>query len=326
MRNMRFRLRQREKPRIRYDHTAYLYLLPAFVLLGIFTIFPVMNTLITSFKEQFQFLTGQFSGFGMRHHLETLRNPIFIRALMNTVFIAFICVPCSMIVSLALALSLQAVRRLEGIYLTIFYLPQVTNVIAAGLVFAFIFNTNFGLANTVLGWFGIEPVAWLSGQGIAGSQQLYNQAYARSLFILFIYSVWDGLALNVLLFLGGLRNINKEYYEAAQVDGARTWRMIRQITLPLLSPTTIFIFITSVIFAFRAYANVVALFGTSYGPPGDNSKMMITLVGYIMDALGNYLTPGSVSSASAAAVILVLMVMVVVYLQLKLTRKWVHYR
>lgn len=194
------------------------------------------------------------------------------------------------------------------------------------MVFSFIFNTNFGLMNTALGWFGLEPVAWINGEGIVGSAERYQQAYARCLFVLFVHTVWDGLSLNVLLFLGGLQNINKLYYQAARVDGANRWTTIRKITLPLLSPTTLFVFVTSVIFAFRAYANVVALFGDSYGPPGDNSKMMITLVGYIMDALGDYLSPGAVSSASAAAVVLVLMVMVVVFLQLHLTKRWVHYR
>lgn len=322
---MRNRKPNGAKLRLRYDHDAYLYLLPAFVLLGVFTIYPVFNTLLTSFKLDYQFLTGSFAGLGASHYTEVLSDPMFRRALQNTLFIAFVCIPSSMLIAFFLALALHSIQRLQGMYLTIFYLPQVTNVIAAGLVFSFIFNTHFGLVNMVLGMFGLDPVAWMSGEGIAGSQARYNEAYARSLFILFVYSVWDGLSLHVLLFLGGLQNINKLYYQAAQVDGASTWGMIRKITLPLLSPTTIFVFVTSVIFAFRAYANVVALFGDAYGPPGDRSKMMITLVGYIMDALGDYLTPGSVSGASAAAVILVLMVMIVVYIQLKLTKRWVHY-
>ncbi|MBN2982760.1 MULTISPECIES: carbohydrate ABC transporter permease [Cohnella] len=320
-------LRKKRNPaKARYDNSAYLYLLPAFLLMGIFTVYPVINTFVTSFKHDFQFLTGNYAGLSATHYLDVVSDPVFRRALLNTMFIAFVCVPGSMLVSLVLALGLHSIKRLQGFYLTIFYLPQVTNVIAAGLVFSFIFNTHFGLMNAVLGWFGIEPVAWISGEGIVGSQERYNEAYMRSLFVLFVNNVWDGLSLHVLLFLGGLQNINKQYYEAASVDGVSKWTVTRKITLPLLSPTTIFIFVTSVIFAFRAYANVVALFGGSYGPPGDNSKMMITLVGYIMDALGNYLTPGAVSSAGAAAVVLVLMVMIVVFLQLKLTKRWVFYR
>ncbi|MCI3923519.1 sugar ABC transporter permease [Paenibacillus sp. TRM 82003] len=318
--------RRRTRSNARYDASAYLYLLPAFLLLGIFTLYPVINTLLTSFKLDYQFLTGRFAGWSFEHYAQTLQDPVFRRALVNTGFLAFVCVPASMLISLALALGLHSIRRLQGVYLTIFYLPQVTNVIAAGLVFAFLFNTHFGLINMALGWFGVEPVAWISGQGIVGSQERYNEAYMRSLFVVFVHSVWDGLSLNVLLFLGGLQNINKEYFQAAQVDGVNRWNLTRYITLPLLSPTTVFIFTTSVIFSFRAYANVIALFGDTYGPPGDRSKMMITLVGYIMDALGDYLKPGAVSGAGAAAVVLVLLVMLVVYAQLTLSKRWVHYQ
>lgn len=320
------RWRQRMRSNERYDVSAYLYLLPAFVLLGVFTIYPVMNTLVTSFKLDYRFLTGQFAGWGIDQYAQVLQDPVFRRALVNTCFLAFVCVPGSMLISLLLALGLHSIRKLQGLYLTIFYLPQVTNVIAAGLVFSFLFNMHFGLVNTLLGWVGIEPVAWISGEGIVGSKERYNEAYARSLLVLFVHSVWDGLSLNVLLFLGGLQNINKEYMQAAQVDGVNRWQQIRYITLPLLSPTTIFIFTTSVIFSFRAYANVIALFGEAYGPPGDRSKMMITLVGYIMDALGDYLSPGAVSGASAGAVILVLLVMIVVFIQLTLSKRWVHYQ
>ncbi|MBO7746345.1 sugar ABC transporter permease [Paenibacillus sp. MWE-103] len=317
---------KRKRLNVRYDHSAYLYLLPAFLLLGLFTVYPIIHTFITSFKPDYRFLTGEHRGWGIRQYREVMQDSVFWRALMNTLFIAFVCVPCSMIVSLLLALGLNAVKRAKGLFVTIYYLPQVTNVIAAGMVFTFIFNTHFGLMNSVLGWFGIEPVAWISGEGILSSPHRYNVAYMHSLFILFAYSVWDGLSLHILLFLGGLQNIDRSYYEAASLDGVSRWTIIRKITLPLLSPTSVFVFVTSVIFSFRAYASVIALFGGSFGPPGDNSKMMITLVGYIMDALGSYLTPGAVSSASAAAVILVLMVMIVVYLQLKWTKGKVFYQ
>ncbi|MBW7453656.1 carbohydrate ABC transporter permease [Paenibacillus sepulcri] len=312
--------------KVRYDHSAYLYLLPAFLLLGIFTVYPVIHTFITSFKLDYRFLTGEHTGWSIKQYLDVIKDPVFGRALINTLFIAFICVPCSMLFSFILAIGLNSINRFKGLFVTVFFLPQVTNVIAAGMVFTFIFNTHVGLMNSILGWFGIEPIAWISGEGILSSQHRYNVAYMHSLFVLFAYSVWDGLSLHILLFLGGLQNIDRSYYEAASLDGVSKWTIVRKITLPLLSPTTIFVFVTSVIFSFRAYASVIALFGGSFGPPGDNSKMMITLVGYIMDALGNYLTPGAVSSASAAAVILVLMVMTVVYLQMRWTKGKVFYQ
>jgi multiple sugar transport system permease protein len=305
---------------------AYLYLLPAFLLLAVFTIYPLVNTILTSAKLDYRFLTGEYMRVSLSHYADIMTDPIFRRAVINTAFIAFVCVPLSMLSALITALLLNSIKKLRGFFATLYYLPQVTNVIAAGLVFAFLFNSNFGLVNTMLGWVGIDPVAWISGVNIAKSAALYNQAYLKCLFVLLVYSLWSGLSMKVVLFLGGLQNINPQYYQVAQIDGTSRWRVLRKITLPLLSPTTMYVFITSVITAFKAYSAVVALFGITYGPIGDNSKMMITIVGYIIDALGDYLSAGAISIASAAAVILLLIIMGLTALQLKLSQKWVHYK
>lgn len=308
------------------DPQAYLYLLPAFVLMGIFVIYPLINTVITSFKEGYRFLTGTYLRFSIKNYVDIIKDKTFIRAFMNTAFIAFICVPASMLTALCAALLINSIKRLKGVFMTVFYLPQVTNVIAAGMVFALLFNNNFGFVNLVLGWFGIEPVQWISGVGIAASKTLYNQSYMRCLFVLFVYQIWSGLSLKTLLFLGGLQNINKQLYQAADIDGTRKWKVFSKITLPLLSPTTFYVFITSVITAFKAYSAVISLFGLEYGPAGDNTKMMITMVGYIMDSLGTYLTAGAVSKASAAAVILFVIIAGLTAIQMKITSKKVHYR
>lgn len=308
-----------------YTCAAYIYLLPAFLLMAAFIIYPAVNTIITSFKYDYKFLTGDFLRFSMEHYREIFHDPVFLRASKNTLFMGFVCVPCSMLLSLGVALLLNGSKRFQELLATLYYLPQVTNVIAAGFVFALIFNNNYGLLNTVLGWFGVEPVAWITGKGIAGDPALYTQSYLRCLFILFCYSMWNGLSLKVILFLGGLKGINQQYYQAAQLDGTSRWRVLKKITLPLLSPTMLYVYITSSITAFKAYTAVVALFGNGFGPAGDNSKMMITLVGYIIDKLGSYIEPGAVSLASAAAVILLAAIMLLTGLQMKLTERRVHY-
>ncbi|MDY4609328.1 MAG: sugar ABC transporter permease [Sphaerochaetaceae bacterium] len=308
------------------DYNAYLYLLPAFALMAVFVLYPVVNTLITSFKEGYRFLTGSFVKFSFQNYVDILKDKTFLKAVFNTSFIAFVCVPFSMLTALLVALLLNSIKRLKGQLMTLFYLPQVTNVIAAGMVFALIFNNNFGLMNLFLGLFGIDPVQWISGVGIAASKELYNQSYMRCLFVLFVYSTWSGLSLKVVLFLGGLQNIRKDYYQAAQLDGTSSWKVLRKITLPLLSPTTFYVFITSVITAFKAYSAVVALFTTTYGPAGDNSRMMITIVGYIIDSLGSYLSAGAVSVASAAAVLLMVIIMVLTAAQFGVSKRWVHYK
>ncbi|MCL2216503.1 MAG: sugar ABC transporter permease [Defluviitaleaceae bacterium] len=304
---------------------AYLYLLPAFVLLGIFTIYPLINTIITSFRLDYRFLTGDFVRFSAQHYVDILRDPVFWRACINTAFIAFICVPASMAAAMGTATLLHSIKRLKGFFTTLYFLPEVTNIMAAGMVFALLFNNNFGLINMVLGWFGFDPVAWISGVGIAGSRELYMQAYLRCLFVLFVYSVWSGFSLQVILFLGALSRINPQYYQASSIDGVGRWKTFWKITFPLLSPTTLYVYITSAIIAFRAFAAIVALFGPTYGPLGDDSRMMITIVGYIMDSLGNYLSPGAVSMASAAAVVLLVIIMVLTALQMRLSKRWVHY-
>jgi multiple sugar transport system permease protein len=310
----------------RRDYHAYIYLLPALFLMGVFVLYPVMNTILTSFKEGYRFLTGSFLLFSFENYRMILLDKIFYRAIINTSFIAFVCVPFSMLSALVTALLLNSIKRLKGFFMTLFYLPQVTNVIAAGMVFALIFNNHFGLINMLLVKVGINPVAWISGVGIAASTELYMASYLRCLFVLFVYMMWNGLSLKVILFLGGLQNIREDYYLAARLDGTSKWKIFRKITVPLLSPTTFYVFITSVITAFKAYSQVVALFTTTYGPAGDNSKMMITVVGYIIDALGSYLSAGAVSVASAAAVLLMISIMFLTAVQFKILNRWVHYK
>jgi len=317
--------KRKQQKGLAYSRTAFLYLLPAFVLMAIFILYPMLNTIIVSSKYDYRFLTGEFAEFSFKHYVEIIKDPIFRRACLNTVFMVFVCVPASMLSALLVALGLQSIKKFRNFLATLYYLPQVTNVIAAGFVFALIFNNNFGLLNMLLERLGFEPVAWISGVGISGSQVLYNKSYMRCLFVLFTYSMWQGLSLKVILFLGGLSSINPQYYQAARIDGTSKWNVFRKITLPLLSPTTLYVYVTSSITAFKSYSAVVALFGDSYGPAGDNTKMMITLVGYIMDQLGDYLKPGAVSMASTAAVMLLFIIMVLTALQLKITHRRVHY-
>lgn len=315
---------RKQRP-LHFTYRAYLYLLPALLLMTAFIIYPTVNTILTSFKYDYRFLTGEYLRFSVAHYKEIFQDPVFLRACKNTLFMGFVCVPCSMLLSLAVALLLNRCKRFQELLATLYYLPQVTNVIAAGFVFALIFDNNFGLLNTVLGWFGMDPVAWITGKGIAGDPALYTQSYLKCLFVLFCYSMWNGLSLKVILFLGGLKGINPQYYQASQLDGTGSWKVLTKITLPLLSPTTLYVYITSSITAFKAYTAVVALFGNTFGPAGDHSKMMITLVGYIIDKLGGYIEPGAVSLASAAAVILLIAIMLLTGLQMKLTDRKVHY-
>ena len=141
--------------------------------------------------------------------------------------------------------------------------------------------------------------------------------------VLTAYTVWNGLAFKIIVFLSGLQSIDKQYYQAAQIDAAPRWRVFTKITVPLLSPMILYITITSFIGAFKAYSSVIAVFGTGkYGPDGE-PNMMITVVGYIYDKMAIGGTPYGV--ASAASLILFFIILIITMLQLQVSKKRVHY-
>lgn len=181
---------------------------------------------------------------------------------------------------------------------------------ALGLVFGSLFHKNYGLVNKLFNTVGIP---WINS----------GATYTRAMIVLMVYTIWNGLAFKVLVFLSGLQSIDKQYYQAAQVDGTSRWRVFRKITVPLLSPMILYITITSFIGAFKAYSSVVAVFGNGrYGPIGDD-KMMITIVGYIYDTLWSSGMPFGI--ASAGSLVLFALIMLITLLQFMVSKKRVHY-
>lgn len=306
-----------------------LYLLPAIILLAIFTFYPLINTFIISFKEEYNYMTNGFDGWGFGNY-ELILNPKnpFKLYLLNTLIIVFVSVPLSIILSLLIAVSLNSIKPLQKVFQTIFFLPYVTNTIAIGMVFAVMFESNQGLVNSVITMFGGTGVNWLGGNPdnvllfpALGANSLFNSQYFTSLIVLLCYIVWNSLPFKVLILLSSLQSVDKQYYQAAQIDGTSKLRTFTKITVPLLSPQIFYLLITSFIGAFKEYTSVVAIFGPQASSVGERNNMA-TVVWYIYNKLKEGADAGT---ASAGAVLLFIIIGIFTAINSYVGKKRVHY-
>ena len=292
------------------NRKGWLYLLPAMVFLGVFMVYPLIDVLIYSFEEGYNFASQTYYGTGSYNYAYVLRDPYFLQALKNTFILVAITVPLSTAIALLIAVALSSIKKLRELYQTVFFLPYVTNTLAVGLVFMILFKQTpytDGFANLILGWFGISPIDFIDGP------------YWAKMFVLCFYTIWVVMPFKVLILTSALASVKQDYYNAAMVDGTPRLRMFTRITLPMISPTLFYLIITGFIGAFKAYSDAVALFGTDLNNAGMN-----TLVGYIYDMLyGN--SGGYPSYASAAAIILFAIVLTITCINLLVSRKHVHY-
>jgi len=234
----------------------------------------------------------------------------------NTSVITFVSVPISVMLALLISVALNGVKKFQGAFQTIFFLPYLTNAIAIGMAFAFIFHADYGLLNTMLGWIGVTPVNWVG----------LNASWNTAMFALLVYTVWGGLAFKILVFLSGLQSIDKQYYDAARIDATPRRRVLTKITIPLLSPMIFYITITSFIGAFKAYRTIIGMFGESLRPPGTLSKdSLITIVGLVYDALAHADATSKMSEAAAASIILFAITMIFTLIQMQISKRRVHF-
>ena len=288
----------------------WLYLLPAFAFLGIFMVYPLIDVLIYSFEEGFNFASQTYFGIGPYNYQYVLHDPYFLQALKNTFILVLITVPLSTGIALLISLGLNSIQKLRELYHPIYFLPYVTNTLAVGLVFMILFKKTpytDGLAKLILRGCGAGPIDFIDGP------------YWAKMFVLCFYTVWVVMPFKVLILTSALASVDQTYYNAARIDGTSKWRMFKKITLPMISPTLFYLIITGFIGAFKAYSDAVALFGTDL-----NAAEMNTIVGYIYDMLyGN--SGGYPSYASAAAIILFTIVLTITCINLLVSKKHVHY-
>ncbi len=288
----------------------WLYLLPAFLFLGAFLVYPLLDVFIYSFEEGFNFASQTYFGLGGYNYAYVLHDPYFLQALKNTFILVIITVPLSTGIALLISALLASIRKLRELFQTVYFLPYVTNTLAVGLVFMILFKQtpySNGLANLILSWFGIAPIDFISGP------------YWAKMFVLCFYTIWVVMPFKILILTGALASVDETYYNAARVDGSTKLRIFTRITLPMISPSLFYLVITGFIGAFKAYSDAVALFGTNL-----NAAEMNTIVGYIYDMLYGD-SGGYPSYASAAAVILFCVVLTITCINLLVSKKHVHY-
>ena len=310
----------------KHQWKAWLYLAPAIIILLVFTVWPIINTVRMSLLEGYSGLkaaAGATFNIGFGNFTKVLAYKKFTSTLYNTILLCVLTVPISTILALLIAVALNSIKPLQRTLQTDFFLPYVTNSIAIGMVFAAMFNivgsfygteneivVTAGIINNVIEFFGGKHINWIN----AGS------SYWANITVMVVYIVWNALPFKILVLLGGLQSINKQYYDAAKVDGTPRRRVFTRITVPLLSPMLAYVVITGFIGGFKEYTSIVGIFGEKMGPPDDAGRLN-TMVGFIYDALST----NRQGLASAAALILFGIILVVTLINMQVSKKRVHY-
>lgn len=281
----------------------WLYLAPFLAGLLVFTLYPVVNVVFLSFKQDYSYLTRTFSGWSAENYRAALGDKYFIQAIRNTFVYAVCVVPASTAIAVVAAYLLNQKLRGAAIFQTAFFMPMVTSITAVGLAWKLMFNKNFGIINYALSFLGIDKVAWL------------DSADWRVLILtLVIFGIWNILPFTIILLLSGLQNIDPQYYTAARIDGAKGARIFFRITVPLLMPTIFLVSIVNTISSFKVFSELYPLFKGSPGPYNN----LYTVVYYIRHAMMDNRAYGI---AAAAAIILFLFILFFTMLQLYIQRR-----
>lgn len=320
--------------RFKENVKGYLYVAPALVALTVFTVYPIFSALLMGFVKfdmsvgskfnyynwkideliyRLFFDTQDFLGrFTISNFVQILTHDLFWKSIITTLFIVFITVPISTIISLVIAVLLNSIKKLQGLYQTLFFLPYVTSMTAVAAVWRWIFyydnsDKTQGLLNIFMKFIGLDPMNWLMAPDPLFSFKIPMPWLAKGfvqydfypqLIAFMIYSIWAGLAFKIVVFLTGLQGIDKQYYQAARIDGAGRFKIFRRITIPLLTPIIVFITTTSFMGAFQTFTSIKTMFL--------DNKSIMTIVYYLYD----YIDARQYDRAAAAAVILFSMISV----------------
>ena len=283
----------------------YLYLLPFFLGIVVFTLYPVVNVVLISFKEGYSYLTRGFDAWSLANYQKVLSDPKFAQAISNTIKYVLLVVPISTCISVVVAYLLSQKLRFSALFQTAYFLPMVTSITAVGLAWKLMYNKNFGIINYILSFFGVDKIHWLE-----------NAAW--SIPSLVIFGIWNILPFTIILLLSGLQNIDPQYYTAARVDGSGSLRIFFRITVPLLAPTIFLVCIINTISCFKVFSELYPLFNGNPGP----FYNLYTVVYYIRYAM---IENRKYGVAAAAAIILFGFIFVFTMVQ-RVVQSWVNAR
>ena len=276
---------------------AWIFLSPALILLGIFLIWLIAYLFYLSFTAG-SFTSSGTHWVGLGNYSRLLLNPDFWQVIGNTAYFTIGTVIPSLVIPLGLAVLLNRAFALRGLLRSAYFLPSVTSLVAAGLGFRWLFQTD-GPVNAFLSAIAIEPISWLS-----------STTWAMP--VLILLSIWKQLGFNMVVFLAGLQAIPPSRYEAAELDGANSWQQFWYITLPGLRPTIIFATITTVIFTLRSFEQVYVITG---GGPINSTNLLVYYI--YQEAFAQF----DFGYAAAAATVLLAIALLLVYLQLRTYRE-----
>lgn len=281
---------------------AYVFLTPTLLGLAFFSLGPIVAGLAISFTKWDIMTPAKWVG--LVNYRSLLTDDLFWKSFYNTIYFTIGTVPVGIVISLLLALLID--RKLKGIaiFRTVFFLPVVVSTVAAGILWGWLFNSQCGLINYYLGDIGLLTPNWLA-----------DTAWAMPAVI--IMTLWKTVGYNMVIFLAGLQDVPEELYEAASIDGANWWVKLRHITLPCISPTTLFVIIMSLINSFQVFDQTYIM--TKGGP----AHSTMTLVYYVYENGFKWFKMGYASAVSYAFLLIIL---VLTLLQLKYQNRWVHYR
>lgn len=286
---------------------AVLFLAPWIIGFLIFNVGPMAASLWLSLTEYDVINPPQWRG--LDNYRELVQDRMVRKSLGNTVYYTALHVPLAMGVSLALALLLKRVGRLQGFFRTVFYLPVMTPAVAVGILFLLLLNARDGLINRTLGLFGIDGPSWTT-----------DPSWVMPGIVLM--SLWS-LGSTVIIYLAALQNVPRELYEAATVDGASAWRQFRHVTLPMISGALFFTLIVNTIASLQMFTEVYTMyFGNRATQGAFNSEAAAFYVIYLFQQAFQFLHMGY---ASALAWLLFIVIMIITYIQVKVGNRFVYY-
>ena len=310
---------------IRNSVGGWLFVLPAVILMGIFTFYPIVASFVYAFMEKLEYGTHGTPTVGFENFRAIVMDKAgvgsfkFLRCLDNTLFFAIVSVPISTLLALLIAVALNSIKAVQRLYQTVLFLPYLTNALSMGAVFATFFSVigtrpqilkhkaSYGLVNDVLMFFG-GPDAWVNW--------LTTGHVWENRFVVVLYSIWSGLPFKILILFSALQTVNKQYYDAAKIDGATRSTTLWKVTVPLISPMISYLLVTGMMGGLKVYSSVVGIFGSDM-----NLGQMGTIVGYIYACI-NYNKTGY---AAAGSLILFGIIMIFTAIHLYVSKKKVHY-
>ena len=280
-----------KKRTVRYDNSAYLMILPSYLVFVTMVLVPIIWTAYLSFTD---YDLKNMTWIGFQNYVNIFQDKLFIASIGHTVYYTALTLVPTIVLSLLLAVALNRKIRGQGVFRTLFYLPHILSMVAVSLSWGYLYNAQAGIINRFLGLFGIAKVGWLTDPGVA-------------MISVAIMSVWGSLGYNSLLFLAGLQNIPGYLYEAAEINGATKVQQFFRITIPQLRPTTFYIFIMCCIHSFEVFGQVFILTG---GGPSDATT---TIAHQVYRNGFEYYRMGYASAEAVVLLVIILTITVINY-------------